>query len=236
MTTTTELRAVVSKIVDEGCGVRTLRLEFPEETRFSFVPGQFVLVSLPDEPGIQRPYSIGSSPLEPGHVEITLSGVARLSMRLLSLKGGESVRINGPHGRWTYRDEFRHAVMVSEGTGIAPFRSMIRYVLDKGLPNKVSLFYAERSPSCVLYRRELEEFGRRGARIHVSILERGEEPWEGPVGPITAETLRRELGAEFQEAVYLLCGPSHLTDSLGPALLKAGVPAQRLLAEKWGHY
>ncbi|MFA5140542.1 MAG: FAD-dependent oxidoreductase [Elusimicrobiota bacterium] len=224
--------AVVSKIVDEGPSARTFRLELADGGVFRFLPGQSVAVAFPgDPPGAVFP--ISSSPLDEGYVEITLGPTCDFSKRLLELSGGESLELSGPIGDRYYRDEIKHAVLLSVGSGIASYRSMMRYVLQKGLPNKIALLYVERTPSRILFRSELEEFSKRGIAVTVTITGPipAEEPWDGRKGPITPELVRKAL-AGAPEAVCFVSGDEPSVETLNETLLKAGVDKRRILAEK----
>ncbi|MFH1725567.1 MAG: FAD-binding oxidoreductase [Elusimicrobiota bacterium] len=231
--------ATVSQIIQEGRDSKTFRLELPEGASFDFRPGQFVRVAFPEEPEARRPYAIGSSPLEKGFVEITLErlGLGSPTRDIFDLRGGETLRVHGPYGDWQYRDEDRHAVLISSDTGITPLRSMIRYVLDKGLPNRVALFYAARTPSRIIFRRELEDFARNGIQVHVTITEPGgmlaDELWDGPTGPITVPAIRMSVPG-FREATYYLSGSGRDIEKLRDRLAKAGVARERILYENHG--
>lgn len=232
--------AVVSRIVSEGEDARLLRLELPEDAGFSWRPGQFVSVSLPGSELAPRHYSIANPPQDAGAVEILFERRGPLAEALFRLQGGESVSVGPPVGKWTYRDEDRRAVLVSGGTGVTPLRAIIRYVLEKGLPNKLDLFYHDRTPGRLLFRRELEEAAERGVGVHLAVTEPEglwEEGrwWDGPRGPVTAERILAAVGPVEGLAVYM-CGGGRLIDSLKPGLRKAGVPEDAFRVEKWGDY
>ncbi|MFH2203198.1 MAG: FAD-binding oxidoreductase [Elusimicrobiota bacterium] len=229
----------VSKIVDEGAGAKTFRLALPEGTTLPFQPGQFVLAGLPDAPETHRPYSIASSPLEPDFIEITVGRLGEAEERLFGLKGGETLLISGALGAWQFRDEHRNAVLLSTGVGIAPLRSIIRYVLDKGLPNRLSLFYAERRPADILYQEELKDFARHGVFVHATLTETEGLPenelWDGPKGPVTIKDIRKNV-KDFKTAAYYLCGPNAFVEALHAELADAGIPPASILAAKWGNF
>lgn len=225
--------AVVDGIVEECRGVRTFRLSVPDA--LSFRPGQSVSLAFPDEPSVKRWYSIASSPLERGFIEVTASLVARVTERLFALKGGETLQVSGPHGAWVYEDSARAAVLASGGTGLAPFRSMLRYALGKGLPVRLALAHSARTPEDLAYARELEDFARRGVSLHLTMTRPAESSrrWEGPVGRLDAARLV-ELAGGSEEARYYLCGPSPMVADLEAGLLAAGVGAGRISRERWG--
>lgn len=230
--------AVVSRISPEGPDARLLRLELPESDRFTWRPGQFVPVSLP---GLApRHYSVANPPQDAGAVEVLFENRGPLGAALFRLSGGEEVVVGEPVGKWTYRDEDRRAALVSAGTGVAPLRAMVRYALEKGLPNRLDLFYHDLTPGRLKFRRELEEAAEKGVGVHLSVTEpegmwEEGEYWDGARGPVTAERLKAALG-DLSGVAFYLCGGGRLIDHLKAGLKTAGVPDDAFRVEKWGDY
>ncbi|MBI3296819.1 MAG: FAD-dependent oxidoreductase [Elusimicrobia bacterium] len=240
MTRPGALAAVVSKIVPEGPDARLLRLELPEGTAFEWRPGQFVEVELPGAEIPSRTFSIANPPQDSGAVEILFERKGGLAERLFDLRGGETLQVRGPLGKWAYRDEDRRAVLLASGTGIAPLRSMVSYVLEKGLPNRLDLFYADRTPGRLLFRREFEAAAERGLGLHLSVLgaEGLWEPgqwWDGRKGPLSAAWVRAELG-DLGDAAFYMCGGGRQIDALRAGLEAAGASSDAFRVEKWGDY
>jgi ferredoxin--NADP+ reductase len=97
---------------------------------FPFEPGQYCTIGVN---GIERPYSIASSPLEP-LLEVFVERIAppegHLTPLLHELKVGDSVTMRPrAKGVFLMRREFRNHVMIATVTGIAPFVSMLRHWL-----------------------------------------------------------------------------------------------------------
>lgn len=234
------LEATVSKIVPEGTDARLLRLELPEGRVLDFRPGQFVEVSLPGSELPARHYSIANPPSDPGAVEILFDRHGPLSEALFRLSGGEPVLVRGPLGRWAYSDEDRRSVLVSTGTGVAPLRAMVRYALEKGLPNRIELFFSAPTPGRLYFRREMEEWAERGIGVHLSVtgaegLWEDGQWWDGPREALSAEALRAALGS-FAGAAFYVCGSGRLVSELSGGLAAAGVPESALRLAPWGDY
>lgn len=232
--------AVVSRISTEGEDARLIRLELPEGSGFEWLPGQFVPVTLPDTDLAPRHYSIANPPQDSGAVEVLFERRGPLAEALFRLGGGETVEVGAPVGKWTFRDEDRKAALISSGTGVAPLRAMVRYALEKGLPNRIDLFYHDRTPGRLLFRRELAEAAERGVGVHLSVTEpeglwEEGQFWDGARGPVTVERLKEALGT-FEGTAFYMCGGGKLIDALRPGLKAAGVPDEALRVEKWGDY
>lgn len=227
--------ARVLSVREECPRVRTFQLEVPVD--FTFAPGMFVLVSFPEARGPDsRAYSIASSPLERGAIELTVGMAGAFTRRLFALRPGDPLVLRGPSGEWRYAHDMARAVLISGGTGITPYRSMARYVLDQGLPNRLHLFYSAKTPSAIIYREELARWAARGIKVFTTItrpeaLAPGER-WEGPVGRLQAETIRREVG-DLSLTHFFVCGPRSLVVDLSLGLKSLGVDEDFLHAEAW---
>lgn len=97
---------------------------------FTFVPGQYCTIGVG---GLERPYSIVSSPHEPLielFVELIWPPNGRLTPLLHGLKVGDTVTLRPrAKGVFVLHPEYRHHVMVATVTGVAPFVSMLRHAL-----------------------------------------------------------------------------------------------------------
>lgn len=232
-----ELETRVLEVRPECPGVATIRLSVPAD--FSFRPGMWIMLHFPDSPKVSRAYSMASSPLQKGHIEISLARVGGFSERLCGLREGDSLRLKGPYGKWVFQDGDVSAVLISGGTGIAPFRSMWRYVRERGLPARLTVLYSCKTPSDMLYREELKSLTSPDLRIYTTITRAGELPpgerWDGPTGRLSLDVIRREV-PDFAQASYYLCGPNAMVSDLSVALLEGGVPRSRVRTEKWGDF
>ncbi len=98
---------------------------------FPFEPGQYCTVGVA---GVERPYSIVSSPHEPLlelFVELIPPPLGHLTPLLHALSVGDTVTLRPrAKGVFLLRPEFRNHVMVATVTGIAPFVSMLRHWLE----------------------------------------------------------------------------------------------------------
>ncbi len=219
----------------ETPSVRTLRLRW-EQRGFDFKPGHAVRLSFPDEPATERSYSIASSPLERDFIEISVGNVGRFSARLFELQEGARLLADGPSGRWAYADDVDDAVLISGGTGLTPFRSVLRYVLQKKLAHRLRLLHSARQPEELLYRDELDAWSRHSnfrVKVTFTRAQTSPAPWAASGGRIDLEAVKKDV-PDLRKPHFFLCGPQQLVTSLANALSAAGVPAERLHYESWG--
>jgi CDP-4-dehydro-6-deoxyglucose reductase len=110
-------------------GVRHFVFEAPQMARLDFIPGQFVsLTDSVESREITRAYSIASAPGEGNRFELCLNRVddGAFSPHLFDLSPGDAVEMQPPLGTFTLRQPLRDSLLIATGTGIAPFRSMLK--------------------------------------------------------------------------------------------------------------
>lgn len=101
------------------------------EIPYAFTPGQYCTIGLD---GVERPYSIVSSPHEP-FLELFLELVqhGELTPKLWTLRVGDAVSLRPrPKGVFTLEEKFPVHLMVATVTGIAPLVSMLRHAIHRG--------------------------------------------------------------------------------------------------------
>jgi glycine betaine catabolism B len=232
-----ERRCEVLGVADETADIKTLRLSVPAD--FSFKPGMWVMLQFPDRAEKANAYSISTSPFEKGAIEFSFANVGALTRRLAAVRPGERLLLRGPYGKWFYRDDVRRAVLISDGAGIAPYRAMARYVLDKKLPNSLTLLCSAKTPDGFIYKGDLERFAEAGMKVYKTIthpeLLAPDRTWTGPRGAIDLEVIKREV-ADLGSSHFYLCGPKALVETLTAGLASAGVPPESIHYEKWGDY
>ncbi len=218
-------------------GVSTFRFASP--AGFAFVPGQFAMFHFEDDPKTWRAYSLCSAPARAAEFfEVTVGMVGPFSDRLGKLTpGGEhGLVVRGPFGKWIYDGSASHAVLISGGTGITPFRAMCALKLDGGKAGRLTVCYSAKTPDDLVYRSEYAAWKEAGIVVHPRITrpQEAKVPWNGLTGRWTpAELLEIADGAA---AVFYLCGPNKMVQELREGLQARGVPAENVRTEKWGDY
>src|SRR3954451_17971422 len=114
---------------------QTKHLEFAIEHlhSFGFVAGQWLSFTAPRPDGeeITRAYPIASPPDESNRFALCLNRVQDgfMSNFLCEMKRGESIACKGPFGDFILRPPMRDTLFIATGTGVAPYRSMLQWVL-----------------------------------------------------------------------------------------------------------
>lgn len=217
-----------------------------------FTPGQFVTVGLPrGAPGqlaavrpvragrvplVKRAYSIASSPGEADSYELLVVLVAggKLTPKLWTLNVGDRLWVDEEaKGEFTLDGvpEGRDLVMVSTGTGIAPFMSMLRTYRGQGRWRRFVVIHGVRAPFDLAYRDELERTASEDATVkYVPLVSRATEAtaWDGLRGRVGVAldppTYRHLVGAPLEPATchVFLCGNPAMIDDVERFLLGLG--------------
>jgi NAD(P)H-flavin reductase len=199
--------AIIEDTTDLTYDTRLYRLRFQSEgdAEHNYMPGQFVQVSILGAG--EAPISICSSPTKHGCFELCVRKAGRVTGALASLKKGDEVGIRGPYGNFFPVEQLRGRplLFVAGGIGLAPLRSVIRYVLDKRDDyGDVIILYGARTKEDIVFADELRSWGEQpGVRVFTTI-DRAQQGWSGHVGVVT--TLFDKIRG-LSDYKALVCGP-----------------------------
>ena len=214
--------------------VRHFVFEVPEIQQFNFVPGQFVSFhAMLNGQEITRAYSVASTPAG-NRFELCLNLVqgGHFSPHLFAMQPGESVDMTGPFGTFVFREPVRNCVLVATGTGIAPFRAMLRSRLFADAKNQYTLLFGVRYERNLLYREEFESLARQCANLRFwPTLTRPEAGWAGRTGRVQAH-LMEALGNRRDLYIYL-CGLKEMVDDVRARLRSMGFDRKQIVYEKY---
>src|SRR5258708_31073372 len=164
-----------------------LEFEMPGISRFGFVPGQWLSFKqfTPSGEEITRAYSIASPPGDDNRFDLCLNRVQDgfMSNFLCDMKEGQEIRCQGPFGDFILRPPLRDTAFIATGTGIAPFRSMLHWLLaDPGRHQNKQfwLLFGNRTHNDIYYHDELLRLAERHPNFHyMPTLSRGGPEWQG---------------------------------------------------------
>lgn len=209
-----------------------LRLERPAD--YAFEAGQFAYVFLPAG-GERRAYSIASAPYEMDHLALTVKRIegGPGSNYLYGLKPGEEVEVSRALGGFRFRTPpAMPVVFLATGTGVAPFRSMIRELARAGDRREMWLFLGSRDLANLPYRHDLELHAVRSRSFRfVPVLSRAPLLWEGDRGWIQEAYLKRFFHPRPHHAY--VCGVKRMVDDVRIMLQERGLPPEAVHVERY---
>jgi ferredoxin-NADP reductase len=239
----TLLTARLTRSVDLSEKTKHLEFDIEELSSFDFVAGQFISVREPrGDKFITRAYSIASASRGDNTFDLCLNRVDEgfMSNFLCGLQIGETARFHGPHGLFVLKPEVEDVVLIATGTGVAPFRSMARYLfgLDGNGQHQhngrnIWLVYGTRYPEDVYYCEEFEQLAASQPNFHyIATLSRPPESWSGCRGYVQ-EYVRKIVGERKEMHAYI-CGLNEMVSSVRKLLVEeCGWDKKRVIYERY---
>ncbi len=220
---------------------QTKHLEFEVSAvpRFGFIAGQWLSfrTNKPDGEEITRAYSIASPPGEDNRLALCLNRVQDgfMSNFLCDMKIGDNISCQGPFGDFILRPPLRDTVFVATGTGIAPFRSMLHWLLADPVRHQgkqLWLVFGNRTEGDIYYHEEFSRLARRHVNFHyVPTLSRGAQEWQGRRGYVQ-EHLSGIVQGRADMHAYI-CGLDKMVKANRELLKGLGWDRKSILYEKY---
>jgi Na+-transporting NADH:ubiquinone oxidoreductase subunit F len=231
----------VTAIREPAPEMREVELELLDPPRMGFLAGQYVQVLRPgsekDPHPVYRAYSMASPPSRETRLVLLFARVLEgeiTSWVFNRLRIGDNITLNGPFGTFRLQESARQIILVAGGSGIAPMRSMLAEMAEKGISRRCMLFFSARTAEDLVYRDEmrgLEQTLPGFAYIPVLSRPAPADRWAGETGGLPAALMRLLPGLNEHEA-YLCGGPGLIGASI--SVLKAkGLSDERILFDKF---
>ncbi len=211
----------------EQIGSDIYNFVFRSKRRLKFQAGQYLEWTLghknSDGRGNRRYFTIASSPTED---KIYLGAKfydepSTFKQALRDLKVGDEVLAGQLAGEFTLpKDPDKKLAFIAGGIGITPFRSMLKYLLDKNERREIILFYTSRTEAEVAYKEIFEQATKQlGIKIVYVITERD--------GYLNAETIQTNA-PDFQDRTYYISGPHSMVVAFEKTLKGLGIPRRQI--------
>lgn len=210
---------------------------FQPNQKLAFAPGQYMEWTLghsdPDSRGNRRYFTLASAPTE----DTLRLGVkfydnsSSYKQSMLTMDRGTEIVAGQLAGDFTLpRDMRQKCVFMAGGIGITPFRSMVKYLLDKRQRRPIVLFYANRTVSDIVYRDVFDKAQQLlGIKTVYVLSDKTRVPtgWQGRVGHINASMVQAEV-PDYLNCIFYLSGPNKMVESFEDVLTGMGVPRDHI--------
>jgi ferredoxin-NADP reductase len=209
-----------------------------------WTPGEYFWVELLDPPyedekGPRRHITVVTSPTEGGVLGLaTRLRDSAFKKSLAEMPEGSVVDVEQPKGSFLLpEDTSKDYVFLAGGIGITPFRSMLRYIADKGLDDyKITLVYSNRDQESTAFFDELQELEQQIAGLRVVFTMDQDESWEGESRRIGPELCEDVLGGDLSSFHFMIAGPPGMAKGVQAAILEAGVPEDQVKSDSFSGY
>ena len=242
----------------EGTDVTSFRfdnqksLDEGRKQPLDYAAGQFAFFDIGgvcgDPKGPIRHFTISSSPTENFIMLTTRVRESPYKKRLSTLEEGAKVNVRGPEGQFVlHQDYSKPAVFLSGGIGVTPFRSMVKYAMDKQLPLQIIMFDSNKSRGDILFKNEFDGWANanKNLKIVYTISEDQQEQslsaataWEGEYGRIDKAMILRHMDyGAINNSIFYVCGPPGMLKAMQSLLQKdMGIPKERVKVEEFTGY
>jgi ferredoxin-NADP reductase len=229
--------ATVASVRPETASVRTIEFDLPDWAGHQ--AGQHVDIRLTADDGYvaERSYSIASAPGEPLQLTVERLPDGEVSPYLTEeLRPGDEIEIRGPIGGyfvWDGDDAATPLLLVAGGSGVVPFRSMLRHRGRIASNVPVRLLYSARSLPDVIYRAELDQ-EPDGVQVIYTLTRKQPPGWTGRTGRVNAAMLAEVAWPATASPLAYICGPTSFAEAAAAALVELGYPPERVKTERFG--
>lgn len=168
------------------------------------------------------------------------------SSYIYSLKPGDKVMISGPYGEFFLPDNLpadQELIFIGGGAGMAPMRSHIMHLFHTEKTNrKVNFFYGARSLKEAFYLDDYHAIENNFPNFKFHLALDRQDPEADKAGvPYVAGFVHNVLYETYlknheapEDALYLMCGPPMMTQSVVNLLDSLGVPPENILFDNFG--
>jgi ferredoxin-NADP reductase len=222
--------ATVTAIREETPSVKSFRFSVP--MWLEHLPGQHydVRLTAPDGYSAQRSYSIASSPLDEGEIELTIDCLADGEVSPYFhdvVEVGDQVELRGPFASYfVWRgSEPGPVVLVGGGSGVVPLMAMLRHRRLVAPEVAMRLVYSVRTAADVIYADEL------GDDALLTFTRAPPDGWSGHSGRIDAQLVG---GAAAGAMTAYVCGSNGFVETATGLLLDAGLRPEWIRTERFG--
>jgi ferredoxin-NADP reductase len=209
-----------------------------------WTPGEYFWVELLDPPyedekGSRRHITVVTSPTEGGALGLaTRLRDSAFKKSLAELPEGSAVEVEQPKGSFLLpEDSSKDYVFLAGGIGITPFRSMLRYIADKGLDDyRITLVYSNRDRESTAFFDELQELESTVPGLRVVFTMDEDPSWGGESRRISPEMLEDVVGGDLSSFHFMIAGPPGMAKAVQAAILEAGVPEEQVKSDSFSGY
>ena len=216
-----------------------LEFEILGMRRFGFVAGQWLSFKQikPDGEELTRAYSIASPPGEDARFSLCLNRVQDgfMSNFLCDMKEGDEIRCQGPFGDFILHPPMRDTIFIATGTGIAPFRSMLHWLLadeSRHQGKRLWLLFGNRCEKDIYYHDQFQRLAGQHSNFHYwPTLSRGAAEWQGLRGYVQEHVPGIAQGRSDIDAY--ICGLDKMVKANRELLTSIGWERKSIRYEKY---
>ncbi len=223
----------------------SLDFVFTPDRPVQYQPGQYMEWTLPhqntDSRGNRRYFTLASSPTEKD-LRIGVKFYDKgSSFKRAMINLDHAVPISAGHLGGDFvlpSDQSQKLAFIAGGIGVTPFRSMVKYLVDKDQRRDITLLYSEKNPRQFAYRSVFRQARHQlGIKTLYTLSEPSAVPgdWSGETGRISAALIKKTI-PDYRERTFYVAGPQPMVKRVKRSLLTLGVPHRQIKTDFFPGY
>jgi ferredoxin-NADP reductase len=113
---------------------------------------------------------------------------------------------------------------------------MLRHISEEDLPHRVTLIYSNRDRESTPFLDELSGLEQARGNFQLLLTMTEDPSWNGETRRIGPELLRDHLADDLSSYAYLVAGPPPMVNAIVETLHDAGIPEERVSADRFSGY
>ena len=233
--------AIVTDIIQESSSVKRFSLSIEGTDHFTFIPGQFITLDLPIHEKKNkriRSYSIASSADGGNLIELIISlHPLGLGTQYLfnEINVGDKLVFRGPQGVFVLPEIIEQPIIfICTGTGIAPFRSMLKKLYTEQHKPVTQLVYGCRKKEQILYYDEMIALSKENSGFHYHVTLSQPDQQLAGISTGYVHPIYEKLLKELNNPLIYLCGWRNMIDEAIVRLQEAGIDKKNIRYELYG--
>ncbi len=210
---------------------------FVPDKKIVFKPGQYLEWTLghnhADSRGNRRYFTIASSPTE----DRIILGVkfcdtpSSFKKKLLSMNPGDTIMAAQLAGGFVLpKDPNKKLAFIAGGIGVTPFRSMLKYLVDRNEKRPIVMIYSCPTMEEVAYYDIFKQAARKlGVKTIFTFTDKAKAgpAWQGHTGHVDAAMIAKEI-PDYRGRTFYVSGPHALVSACEDVLTGMGVPRSQM--------
>lgn len=213
---------------------------FEGKKKLNFIPGQYMEWTLShpstDSRGNRRYFTLANSPTEK-EIRIGVKFFPNSSSykeSMLSMKVGDEITAGNLMGDFTLPKNInKKLVFIAGGIGITPFRSMIKFLSDRGEKRDIILLYTGKELSEMAYFDIFSEAEHRiGIKVFYTLTNETKIPqsWNGMKGRFTDDIISKII-PDYAERTFFVSGSNRMVKGFENTLRTMKIGRSQLVTD-----
>jgi ferredoxin-NADP reductase len=129
------------------------------------------------------------------------------------------------------KNQGQKLIVIAGGIGITPFRSMLKYLVDRNEKRDIVLFYANKSADEIAYLDVFSEAQKKlGVKVVYTLTDQVPPNWSGRTGRIDANMIKLEV-PDYLDRYFYLSGSHAMVVAYEQVLKELGIKKNQIIKD-----